>query len=467
MAVLFYHSMFSRPYPFLASTVSALALFAFVQPTTANDAIAQLFQTGENDDVDDADDDKKGDSRARKAVAITPDGMTLPAPDDAPRSLALVTQSAATDETTAEVEHVVVKGFDVNPVEYPALPEVEGTRINSGKKTSFVKPEEFPTVTNNNYREVVSTTAGIIVSEEPSSPIVNFGYRGFDSQRSEFTQVLKDGISVKNEQFGFPETHYTPILDSVERIEFVRGGAALQYGPQPGGAINFVTKMPRRDAPFHFVTKNAYGSDELFTDYTAVDGTIGKIGYYAFYDHRQREGFRTNSDYDLNNGSAKLVYDLTDDSRLILTGDIYYEEHGEPGGLRRAGDPGPDPATSVFYEDDRNATTRFFDRFRLQRDFGVLEYQKVFSETTEMEIKAFGGYLSRWSKRQRGGGLGSLPTGPDSATNSIQDREVWSEGLDARLRHDYNLSGRLLHVRRRPLFLSRASDSDRPSRYHA
>ena len=24
-------------------------------------------------------------------------------------------------------------------------------------------------------------------------------------------------------------------------------------------------KMPRRDAPFHFVTKNLYGTDELFT----------------------------------------------------------------------------------------------------------------------------------------------------------------------------------------------------------
>jgi outer membrane receptor for Fe3+-dicitrate len=136
----------------------------------------------------------------------------------------------------AEAESVVVSGsFDIDPVEYPALPPVEGTRINSGKKTSFVKPEEFPAVSDNDYREVMATTPGIIVSEEPSSPIINFGYRGLDSQRSEFMQVLKDGVSIKNEQFGFPETHYTPILDAVERIEFVRAGAALQFGPQPRG----------------------------------------------------------------------------------------------------------------------------------------------------------------------------------------------------------------------------------------
>ena len=173
------------------------------------------------------------------------------------------------------METIVVRGFEVEPVEYPALPEVEGTRINSGKKTSFVKPEEFPEIANNNFREALATTPGVLVSEEPSSPIINFGYRGLDSQRSEIMQVLKDGLSIKNEQFGFPETHYAPILDAVERIEFIRAGAALQFGPQPGGAINFVTKMPRRDAPFHFTTKNLFGTDELYQNFTEIDGTFG------------------------------------------------------------------------------------------------------------------------------------------------------------------------------------------------
>ena len=45
-------------------------------------------------------------------------------------------------DETAEVEGIVVTGtwFDTYPVPYPALPPVEGTRINAGKKTSFVKP---------------------------------------------------------------------------------------------------------------------------------------------------------------------------------------------------------------------------------------------------------------------------------------------------------------------------------------
>ena len=180
-----------------------------------------------------------------------------------------------------ESQAFVVEGTEVDPVEYPALPEVEGTRINSGKKTSFVRPEEFPSIANYDYREPCTTTPGLLVSEEPSSPIVNFGYRGLDSQRSEFMQILKDGVSIKNEQFGFPESHYTPILDAVERVEFIRAGAALQFGPEPGGALNFVMRMPEKNVPFAFTTKNFFGSDGLYTNYSALDGTTGPVGYYA------------------------------------------------------------------------------------------------------------------------------------------------------------------------------------------
>jgi Fe(3+) dicitrate transport protein len=414
----------------------AIGLFAFVDPCAADPALAALLTSDSNDAADEEKDDS---SRTRKgAVRITADGMLLPNPQ-AERTVAL------TEESMAEAEGVVVTGgFDVNPVEYPALPEVEGTKINSGKKTSFVKPEEFPAVSNNDYREVMATTPGIIVSEEPSSPIVNFGYRGLDSQRGEFMQVLKDGVSIKNEQFGFPETHYTPILDAVERIEFVRGGAALQFGPQPGGALNFIMKMPRRDTAFHITEKNAIGSDDFYSNFTALDGTLGPLGYYAYYDHREREGFReANGDYQVDAGSLRLVWDVTHDSRFILTVDIYDEEHGEPGGLRRSGDPAGDPAESRFYEDDRDATTRFFDRFRLKRDWAVLDYQKMFSERTQLDLKAFGGYLSRYSKRQRGGDIGSLPVGGAAGTNSIQEREDWIEGGEARLRHDYDFFGDL------------------------
>ena len=421
----------------LGTALAAIAFCCFVESSLAQDALTIPVAASDNDDVDGEDTDSKDEKSRRRSHQSGSHVNT----DSAPWANAGENRSLAITNIaeTADAEGIVVTGsFDIYPVEYPALPPVEGTRINSGKKTSFVKPKEFPAFAGNDYREVMATTPGIVVSEEPQSPIVNFGYRGLNSQRSEFTQVLKDGVSIKNEQFGFPETHYTPILDAVERIEVIRAGAALQFGPQPGGAINFVMKMPRQDAPFHFTTRNVFGSYDYYRNYTEVDGTIGRLGYYFHYDHRQQEGFReANSDYDLNGGSARLVWDVTNDSRFILTLDAYDEEHGEPGGLRRR--EAENPPNSVFGEDDRTASTRFFDRFRLERYFATLEYQKFFSERTELDIKAFGGYLTRWSTRQRGGGFGTLPSGPDANTDSIQLRSDYTEGLDARMRHDYNL----------------------------
>jgi Fe(3+) dicitrate transport protein len=422
----------------LGTALAGIAVCCFVESSLAQDALTVPIAASDNDDVDGDETDTKDDkSRRRRSHKSGSDVNADNAPwANAGENRLLAITSIA---ETAEAEGIVVTGsFDIYPVEYPALPPVEGTRINSGKKTSFVKPQEFPTFEGNDYREVMATTPGIIVSEEPSSPIINFGYRGLNSQRSEFMQVLKDGISIKNEQFGFPETHYTPILDAVERIELIRAGAALQFGPQPGGALNFVMKMPRQDAPFHFTTKNVFGSYGYYRNYTEVDGTVGPLGYYLYYDHRQQDGFReANSDYDLNGGSARLVWDVTNDSRFILTLDAYDEEHGEPGGLRRR--EAVNPPNSVFIEDDRTASTRFFDRFRLERYYATLEYQKMFSERTQLDIKAFGGYLTRWSKRQRGGVFGTLPSGPDANTNSIQLRTDYIEGLDARMRHDYDL----------------------------
>jgi Fe(3+) dicitrate transport protein len=436
---LFIARMHSKISLALGTALAAIALCCFVESSLGQDALTAPAAESDSDDAEGDETNSKADKSRRRRSHKSGSNLNT---NDALWANANENRSLAVTSVTemAEAESVIVTGswFDAYPVPYPALPPVEGTRINIGKKTSFVKPEEFPTFAGNDYREVMATTPGIIVSEEPQSPIINFGYRGLNSQRSEFMQVLEDGISLKNEQFGFPETHYTPILDAVERIELIRAGAALQYGCQPGGALNFVMKMPRLDAPFHFTTRNVFGSYGYYRNYTEVDGTVGPFGYYLYYDHRQQDGFReANSDYELNNGSSRLVWDVTKDSQFILTLDFYDENHGEPGGMRRREEV--NPPNSVFVEDGFTQTSRFFDRFRLERYYAILEYQKFFSERTELEIKAFGGYLSRWSKRQRGGGFGTLPSGPDASTNSIQLREAWTEGVDARVRHDYDL----------------------------
>lgn len=335
---------------------------------------------------------------------------------------------------------VVAEAESDETIQAPYLPPVQGTRIYSGKKTSVIDLDEFPRITNNNYRQALAKTPGLYLSEE-TTPLISIGYRGLDPGRVQFTQVLKDGIPIHADQFGYPEAYYTPPLDTVDRVEFLRGGAALLYGPQPGGALNYITHQPRSDRSFSFGTTNTFGSDNYYANFTYVDGTSGRVGYYGYYNHRESDGFRdANSGFMLDAAHLKLVLDANTSSRWILTLEAYEEEHGEPGGLTFAtGLVAGRPA--VNYNLNRNATSRFFDVFELERSFASLAWEKDFSEATRLTVTGWGGYYSRFSSRQRGGGFGTSPTGADANSTTVEHQKFYTGGLEARFRHDYGLWG--------------------------
>jgi Fe(3+) dicitrate transport protein len=291
----------------------------------------------------------------------------------------------------AETVTVYGESEEDSVIQNPFPKDVEGTKIFAGKRATVIDLDALPKVQANNYRQALAKTPGLLFSEE-TTPLVSIGYRGLgEPHRFQFMQVLKDGVPIHADPTGYPEAYYTPPLDVVDRIEFIRGGGSLMYGSQPGGAFNYVTYMPNRDAPFNFRTQNIAGTDNLFSSYTAVDGTSGNWGYYGYFNHRQSDGFRqANSDYLLNGGNLKLVYSPDDNTRLILNFDGYEEEHGEPGGL----------SADVFAMDPTVAT-RLHDRFELKRYIASAELQHKFSDTTELNVKTWGGYYQRWSKRQR------------------------------------------------------------------
>lgn len=350
----------------------------------------------------------------------------------------LAAVASAQDAVTASIPEVRVVGEAESDetIQAPYLPPVQGTRIYSGKKTSVIDLDEFPRITNNNYRQALAKTPGLYLSEE-TTPLLSIGYRGLDPGRVQFTQVLKDGIPIHADQFGYPEAYYTPPLDTVDRLEFLRGGAALLYGPQPGGALNFITHLPRTDRPFSFGTTNTFGSDNYYANFTYVDGTSGRLGYYGYYNHRESEGFReANSGFMLDAAHLKLVLDANTSSRWILTLEAYEEEHGEPGGLTLVSGPG-----AVNYNTNRDGTSRFNDVFELERSFASLAWEKDFSEATRLIVTGWGGYYSRFSSRQRGGGFGTLPTGPQADSTTVEHQKFYTAGLEARLRHDYELWG--------------------------
>ena len=335
--------------------------------------------------------------------------------------------AAANSNNVTTLNEVVVKAEKGQTQKY--LPDVQGAKINSGKKTSVIDLQERPLIVNNNQRQVFQKTPGVLLSEE-STPLFSLGYRGLNPDRAQLMQVMKDGVPIVADLIGYPEAYYIPPAEAIEEVEFVRGGSALQYGPQPGGAINFVTKDPV-NAPFYLDEQNSVGSHDLYSNYTALSGTQGPLGHYSYFHHRQSQGFRDfNSQYEVYDGGSKIVIRPDDSSKWTVAFDIYEETHGEPGGLTR-----------TDFDAGSTKTTRLTDHFELNRYAGSLAYERELGEEAYLDWKFFIAHYERLSWRQRGGGFGTLATGANASTNDIQNQEFDNLGTDLRLRKGYSAFG--------------------------
>lgn len=348
-------------------------------------------------------------------------GQTLPVPDSGNQVIRL-----------AQVE--VRADYDVQ-TRLPFLPGVEGTRINAGKRTSNIDAHYLPEVKDDNWRQITATTPGLVVPEE-STPLVSMAYRGFDPHRLQSFQVLEDGIPIQADMIGYPEAYYLPPTYPMETMEFIRGGAALMYGPQPAGAINFVMRKPPLEKKFTAESITLGGSFDYISSFNSVGGTIGRVGYYGWFNHRQSQGFRqANSQYDLNNANLTLAVDAETDHRWYFKFNGYEECHGEPGGLRLNN---ASARTPVNYNENRNATSRFNDEFRIGRAAVSAIHESEFSEDLFFSYRMWFDYYSRWSRRQEGGGFGTLPA---AQTNQLEAQQFYTWGMEPRWRWDWNLGG--------------------------
>lgn len=306
---------------------------------------------------------------------------------------------------------------------------VEGTQLFEGKRATVTPVEDLPPVANNNLRQLLSLTPGLLVSEVSNFSWASLSYRGLGEPHESWNLlVLKDGIPVSPDMFSYPAAYFTPPSESVERLEFIRGGASLLYGPQPGGALNYVSRLPARDRPFTATAKALYGSFDLATGYVAASGTAGRVGYLADVNYAgMGTGPRVeNSDFANLNGNLLLALDADRSTRYFLRLDTYFSEFGEPGGL----------TLERFREDWRQVSTPD-DRFRVQRHIASLNVQHDFSAGTLLDVKAWGGYYERTSRRQAGTRFGVLAA-PENVS-LVQRQLFYIGGATGRLRHDYQL----------------------------
>lgn len=262
------------------------------------------------------------------------------------------------------------------------LPEVVGTTINAGKKNALIVMDNVQgNVVTNTMRQVMAKVPGIHIWEsDPSGIQIGIAARGLSPNRSWEFNVRQNGYDISADPFGYPEAYYTPQLNSVQRVEVVRGAGSLQYGPQFGGLVNFILKNgSERKKPFQYEAQQTAGSFGLFNSYNAIGGQNDKAHYYAFWDHRKGNGFRANSGFTVNTGFANYTWKLS--SKLKLGMEITHFDYvsKQPGGL-----------TDAQFSKDAFSSFRNRNWFEVQWNMAALNLDYTINDHSRLNVKTFG-----------------------------------------------------------------------------
>jgi Fe(3+) dicitrate transport protein len=283
-------------------------------------------------------------------------------------------------------ERVVIKGkrrlFNRETRYAHSLPEVDGPTITVTRKTSVVKLDEQPSVIDNNQREIFDRLPGIVLAEQQNPTQLNLAYRGLGNpQESELVLVMQDGIPLELDWIGFPTLYYLPVPQTLGSVQMIRAGSGLLYGPEPQPVINFMSRAAIADRPWGGATEQVGGSDQLFSSFNTLSGTLGAWEYLADYSHRQSNGQRANGDYTVNAGDLTLGYRFDDRQKLTLAIHAYSVDSGLAGLMSGA----------QFHANPNQATTPD-DRLWTDRDSIVLTYENHFNDHNFLVQKLWNGY---------------------------------------------------------------------------
>ncbi len=199
-----------------------------------------------------------------------------------------------------------------------SLPEVQGLYIFSGKRTNAINPDATgANLASNTTRMALARIPGLNIWEmDGAGTQVNIGSRGTDTHRSIEMNMRQNGYNTNSDIFGYPEDHYTPPMQAIREIQLVRGSAALQFGPQFGGMMNYVMKDGDGSRPLSIESEQTVGSCNFFNSYNAVGGVSGKFSYYAYYDDRHGDGWRPNAAFQYHAYYTNLTWHFTPATRL-------------------------------------------------------------------------------------------------------------------------------------------------------
>ncbi|MEO0059438.1 MAG: ABC-type iron(III) dicitrate-transport system component, TonB-dependent outer rane receptor FecA [Bacteroidota bacterium] len=314
------------------------------------------------------------------------------------------------------------------------MAEVENNILNAGKKNEVLDiAATSANLATNNAREAFAKIPGLSIWENDASGIqINIGVRGLSPNRSWELNTRQNGYDISSDVFGYPEAYYNPPLNAVSELQFIRGGASLQFGPQFGGTVNYVLKRETQKL-FSFETQNTVGSYGLLNSYNAIGGKLKKFSYYAYHDARVGNGWRKNSRYDAQNSHLFLEYRFTENTKLSAEYTNMNYSMQQPGGV-----------TDAQFDANASQSSRSRNWFGAPWQLFSINFDTRFSKKLNFNAKVFG----LLGERNSVGFVAPItiadainPTTLNFANRQV-DRDFYKNiGLETRSIYSYDLLG--------------------------
>jgi len=257
------------------------------------------------------------------------------------------------------------------------LNDVVDDVIFAGKKSNkIIIKNSFGNTATNTARHVFNKIGGLNIFQNDDAGLqLNIGGRGLNPGRSANFNIRQNNYDITPDLLGYPESYYTPPTEALKEIQVVRGAASLQYGTQFGGLVNFVFKEPSKERKLEIITRNTLGSNNLYSNFTSLSGTLNKTSYYSFVNYKNGDGFRANSKYESINLFAHFRQKIS--KKLSSSFEITYLTYlaQQAGGL-----------TDQMFEEDPLQTNRERNWFEIN---WLLSNLKFFLELNKSDRLSF------------------------------------------------------------------------------
>src|SRR5690554_1153393 len=324
---------------------------------------------------------------------------------------------------TQEIGEVMIVKKRMADFNVGFMPPIKGVRLNTGTNSIIELEHLSGAKSTGNPREMYAKVPGLNIWENDGAGIqVGIGGRGLSPKRTANFNTRQNGYDISADALGYPESYYTPPIEALKSIEIIRGSAALQFGTQFGGLLNFEILAPVKHTPFEFTSRNTGGGYGYFSTFNRISGTHKRMYYQAYHQYKRGDGYRENSHFYQHQAFAQWGYYLNEDWTVGVEFTHMNYLTKQAGGL-----------TDVAFEEDPRQSVRDRNWFAVDWNLLALKSNYQFNKSTTFDLRAFG----MISNRRTIGFLGKITQTDLGGNREMIYSDFKNGGVEARFMKKY------------------------------